>query len=180
MSEQLTLQDREARIESETGPMISTLSSSDRLSDNRLIAASVPRGDPIELNRDDELHHALICAVNVVANDAHGDGLVKSSDTDVYLKGDQRVVLSALSTKERLSVLTPEILSKRWGIGLDAAKATLTVTTYEGIRNVFLPSERKVRKKAPWINFPSIKGQYFTDGFFSQVKTNELHIGGSF
>ena len=179
MSEQLTLQDREARIESETNLTLSTLSSSDRLSDNRLIAASIPRCEPIEFKRDDELHHALICAVNVVANDVQGDGLVKSSDTDVYLEGDRRVVLSALSTKERLSVLTPEILSKRWGIGLDVAKNTLNVTTYEGIRNVFLPSERKVRKKAPWINFPSIKGQFFTDGFFSQVATNSLHIGGS-
>jgi hypothetical protein len=108
-----------------------------------------------------------------------GHGLIADLDDDVYPMAKNKRKLCALSATERESILTPEILSKRWGISVDRAQKTIAVTTHEGIRNVFLPSERKVRKKAPWMNYPSIKGSFYTDQFFSKIKSVHGYTGGS-
>jgi hypothetical protein len=99
-----------------------------------------------------------------------GDGLIADMDKDVYPMAKNKRELFALSAKERESILTPKVLTKRWGISVERAQQTIKATTHEGIRNVFLPSERKVRKKAPWMNYPSIKGSFYTDQFFSKKK----------
>ena len=89
-----------------------------------------------------------------------------------------RLLSPSLRGKKR-SVITPTILAQRWGIGLSAAKRTLENTTQEGVRNIFIPSERKTRLKAPWMNFPSIKGKFYTDQMFSKVKSMHGDIGGT-
>jgi hypothetical protein len=77
--------------------------------------------------------------------------------------------ISVVSTNDRKSTLTPIALSKRWGITLEAATATLNVSTQTAVRNIFSPSERKVRLKAPWLEFPSIKGEMYVDSMFSKL-----------
>ena len=57
----------------------------------------------------------------------------------------QTQAVFALSTSQQRSVLTPEVLARRWAIGLDTAKRSLQVTTQAGIRNVLAPGERKLR-----------------------------------
>jgi hypothetical protein len=85
----------------------------------------------------------------------------------------------SLSSEQRRSILSPELLAKHWGIGLSAAKTTLENTTQTGIRNIFLPSERKVRKKAPWLSYPSKKRDFDTEQMFSKIKDVHNHNGGS-
>ncbi|KAI2511643.1 Reverse transcriptase (RNA-dependent DNA polymerase) [Fragilaria crotonensis] len=98
---------------------------------------------PIGLE-DDSLGNRLVAAINVAVDDIVGDGLSGRTDNDVYpMDGESRKLFS-LSTSEKRSALTPEILSRRWGVGLDTAKRTLQVTTQSGIRNVLAPGERKV------------------------------------
>jgi hypothetical protein len=54
--------------------------------------------------------------------------------------------ISAITTtSSRRSRVSPELLSQRWGIGLDIAKDTLKVTTQKGIRQVAGPIERRLR-----------------------------------
>jgi hypothetical protein len=73
----------------------------------------------------------------------------------------------------------PEILAKRWGIGLLAAKNTIDDTTQTGMRNVLAPAERKVRKKAPWLKSPSLTCKLYLDQFFSKLKSVHGDTGGS-
>ena len=47
------------------------------------------------------------------------------------------------------------------------------------MRNVLGPSERKVRKKAPWLKFPNVKGRWYTDQFFSKVPSIHGDTGAS-
>jgi hypothetical protein len=75
--------------------------------------------------------------------------------------------------------LSPAILAKRWYISLDAATSTLNVTTQNAVRNIHLQSERKVRIKAPWLQFPSIKGEFYVDSMFSKVTALHGFTGGS-
>jgi len=57
------------------------------------------------------------------------------------------------------------------GIGLSAAKKTLRVTTQSGIRNVYAPAERKLRQRTTHLNFPNLRGRWYTDTLFSKVKS---------
>jgi hypothetical protein len=51
--------------------------------------------------------------------------------------------------------------------------------TQDGVRNVFLPSECKARKKPPWMNFPLLNGDFYTAQMFSKVPLVHNHTGGS-
>ena len=120
----------------------------------------------------DDLADRLIASVNIVAHDIQGDGCVAADfdESDNECQEQQRFV-KAVITDERSSVLTPAILSKRWGIGLTTAKRTMQVTTQAGIRNVLAPGERKVRQRLNHLNFPNLKGTFYTDTMFSKVKS---------
>ena len=92
---------------------------------------------------------------------------------------DSSVVISDVRTAAARPYLSPAILAKRWSISLDAATTTLNVTTQTAVRNVHLASERKVRIKAPWLQFPSIKGEFYVDSLFSKVTALHGFTGGS-
>ena len=109
-----------------------------------------------------DLAERLISKVRVSASDPEGDGLHQHEET----RG-----LAKLSTAERRSVLTPEALSKRWLIGLDTAKTTLRNTTQAGIRNVIAPGERKLRHRLDHLRFPNLRGRFYSDTMFAQVKS---------
>ena len=128
-------------------------------------------------DQSEDLYTRLVAQVHVASDDIHGDGLAGHNDADVY--PERHRVLSALTSEERSSTVTPEILSRRWGIGLSTAKQTLRVTTQAGIRNVLAPAERKVRKKSPWLMFPTLRGQYYADEMFSTAKSIRGHKGAS-
>ena len=119
----------------------------------------------------DALYDRLLATVHVAIDDYDGNGLSGHKDDDVYPMEAEARKLFALSSTEKRSVLTPEILSKRWGIGLESAKRTLTVTTQAGIRNVLAPGERKVRQKLDHLKFPIIKGRIYGDTMFSTLKS---------
>ncbi|KAI2493496.1 hypothetical protein MHU86_21046 [Fragilaria crotonensis] len=72
---------------------------------------------PIGLE-DDSLGNRLVAAINVAVDDIVGDGLSGRTDNDVYpMDGESRKLFS-LSTSEKRSALTPEILSRRWELAL--------------------------------------------------------------
>ena len=52
--------------------------------------------------------------------------------------------VDAVISSRRKPKVTPEELSQKWCIGLDTAKKTLASTTQSGMRNIFVPSDRKV------------------------------------
>jgi hypothetical protein len=131
----------------------------------------------LETSDDCDLHARLVAAVKDHPHQ-HSD-LALEVDKMVYPNVYGRIAIAALSTEERRSVLSPEVLAKRWGIGLNAAKATLLNTTQDGVRNVFLPSERKTRNKTPWMHFPSLKGDFYTDQMFLKIPSFHNHVGGS-
>jgi hypothetical protein len=67
--------------------------------------------------------------VIVAADDHIGDGLSGHENAVVYPMTEDSRKLFALSKDEKHSAITPEILSRRWNIGLEAAKQTLKVMT---------------------------------------------------
>jgi hypothetical protein len=146
----------------------------------RLIAAfhayTETTGIPLE-SRDVDIYDLLMDLVIVASDDIPGKGTSGFSDETLYPDRCHRI--HALTSKDMQSILTPELLAQRWCIGLPTAKRTLQVTTQTGVRNILVPSERKVRKKAPWLKFPSMKGQFYTDSMYSKVKSLHGDIGGT-
>jgi hypothetical protein len=124
---------------------------------------------------DDDLFSSLSHNVHAASDDLGGNGIEGHVDDDVYPKTDEHRRLFSLSTGEQRSVLTPEVLAQRWNIGLEAAKRTLQATTQSGIRNVLAPGERKVRQRLDHLKYPTLKGRFWSDTSFANVKSLRGH-----
>lgn len=74
----------------------------------------------IELENDDHFTARIIAQVNVAPDDMAGDGLEGGTDKEIYT--DARRIMK-LSTTDRSSAITPEVLSTRWGIGIACEKS---------------------------------------------------------
>lgn len=118
---------------------------------------------------EDNLYTRLVATVYVAADDMVGNGISGHLDEEVYPMDKQSRKLFALSSSEKRSALTPETLSKHWGIGLETAKRTIQVTTQAGIRNVLAPGERKVCQNLDHLGFPNLKGKYYIDTMFAKT-----------
>jgi hypothetical protein len=90
------------------------------------------------------LANILVSMGNVASDDVDDDGLGGRWDDEVYPLHPEARLLMKLSTSGRGSVIAKEILSRRWGIGLESVKKTLQTTTQAGIRRLLHPAERHV------------------------------------
>jgi hypothetical protein len=96
--------------------------------------------------------------VNVSGSDLRGDGICMiGSEHELY----------ALATSSPDSVITKEILAKRWGLGLETAKRTLEVTTQVGVRKYVHLVARRLKTRQQEIRYPRLLGKFYTDTMFS-------------
>lgn len=132
----------------------------------------------------DDLGNRLVSMINVAADDAAGDGLDGYGDETLYTSSEECRTIRGLSTSDKKSVLTAQVLANRWHIGLNTASRTMNVTTQSGIRNVLAPSERKLRQRLDHMRFPNLRGKWYTDTWFATVKSlrgykaNQLFTNG--
>jgi hypothetical protein len=78
-------------------------------------------------------------------------------------------VVSNMTSSERWSALTLEVLSRRWNIGLESAKRTLQAMTQKGVRTVMHPLTRRYRTRQSHLRFPTIWTKVYTDTMFLSV-----------
>jgi hypothetical protein len=138
-----------------------------------MLARQESSRSPAELMyaEENELFERLVSVVNVSSTDIAGDGMSGRSDEDLYPLMDEYRAISGLSTEQRKSVITKEILARRWGIGLDTAHRTLTATTQMGLRRVLHPTERRYRTRQSHLRFPNLNMTMYTDTMFATVKS---------
>jgi hypothetical protein len=68
--------------------------------------------------------------------------------------------------------MEPEVLSRRWGIGLEAAKNTLKVTTNRAVRTVLHPAlSRRFRTNDRSLRYRRLGVDLFTDTLITKVKS---------
>jgi hypothetical protein len=75
---------------------------------------------PTEMLNDLELYERMISCVNVHPSEL--SDAMQEIEVNVYPLGTSQNFISSLYAEQRRSVLSPELLAKRWGIGLSAAK----------------------------------------------------------
>ena len=85
----------------------------------------------------------------------------------MYPLSQASCAILALTTEEKRSAITPEILSRRWHIGVATAKRTLLVTTQAGVRNVLVPADRRTRQRLNHLKYPTLWVDLYTDTLFS-------------
>jgi len=100
---------------------------------------------------------------------SHEDLLV-DGDSGRNENADFRQV-DAVSTDQRASEISDEVLARRWGIGLQTAKRTLRVTTQAGVRRILHPVERRFRTRRNQLKFPTSSRLVYSDTMFPQVKS---------
>jgi len=140
---------------------------------------------PLELH--DDLYSRLIASVHVTKDAEIKEELMVSSvattvdsfEEDYVFEPEPEVQSrqSAVVIDGTKPKITAERLAKEWHIGLPTAKRTLKVTTQVGLRNIFSPSDRKLRLKAPWLKFPALNTRIYADAMFSKVPSIQKDVG---
>jgi hypothetical protein len=119
----------------------------------------------------ENLYKRMVKCVKVTTDDSDSNGLKGDQDmnNDDSNVADREVLV--LNSKDKQSVLTPEILARKWGIGLDAAEQTLNVTTHRGMLGSNMPHDRKVRQCFNHLKYLTISSMWYTDTTFALVKS---------
>jgi hypothetical protein len=74
--------------------------------------------------------------------------------------------IDAVIRGDLTSVLLPETLTSRWGIGKEIARHILDVTTQLGVRMMLYPAQRHFRTAVPHLHYPHLKDTYYADTLF--------------
>jgi hypothetical protein len=104
----------------------------------------------------EDLYESLVKCIRIASVDSEGLDLGEDLPDDVY---EHREV-HYLSSKDKWSVLTPEVLSRKWGIGLDTTARTLSTTTHKGMVRSNMPHDHKVRQRFNQLKFATIGGTW--------------------
>jgi hypothetical protein len=87
------------------------------------------------------------------------------------------ITIASTNTSHRNPRINEELLSQRWGIGLETAKQTLKVTTQKGVRYAIGPLDRRFKTKQAQLRYNQLSsrhGRFYTDTMFSSIPS----IGG--
>ena len=84
---------------------------------------------------------------------------------------------SEVISNTRHSVITPERVSRVFGVGLNAAKQTIAVTTQKGVRRALHPLNRRYRVDHLDLHRPRLGGQWYVDHMSAQKKSINQNTG---
>ena len=85
---------------------------------------------------------------------------------------EAHVNVSSMHSSKQKQAVDAVTLSKKWGIGLEAAKKTLKVTTQHGVRTVLHPSlSRHFRTNDRQLQYRRLQHDVFSDTLKSNIKS---------
>ena len=111
-----------------------------------------------EFDTDDDMYDRLISCV-------------RTGNSRTTLLGDDDRHVNSMSTKGGRSILTPEILSRRWNIGLKTANDTLQATSQRGLRSFTNPIDRRLPTSQPHLSYSVLDKKMYSDTMFSKAKS---------
>jgi hypothetical protein len=163
-------------------PYFSSLPQWDVLDGNQTVVSAfdvdftpVRNVDPVfpvsaEVLDEDVFADRLIESVQVSSCALNGD---EFDEVDVELFGPERVArVQAVASSDKTGMVTKEVLARRWGIGLETAQRTLTVTTQRGVRTFVHPTDRRFGTNKPHLVFPTMRDKkLYTDTMFAKVRS---------
>ena len=85
------------------------------------------------------------------------------------LQGSPTHIISQIRTSERHHGVVAELLSLKWGIGLEKGKNTIKNTTQLNVRSALLPLTRRYRTDLLSQRLRRLNTRFYTDTMFSKV-----------
>lgn len=108
----------------------------------------------------------MICQVSSVVSHVQQGDSVEMDEEDVVFSS-----LLSMATK-KAPIIEPEVLAKRWGIGLEQAKRTLERTTQRSLRTVAHPSlSRRFRMNDRQLRLHRLAIALFADTMIAKTKS---------
>ena len=93
-------------------------------------------------------------------------------DVDTFCRSLDRITnVSAARSTTRHTNMTPADLSRRWGIGLEAATQTIAVTTQRGLRTAVHPIHKRYRTKNTQLRYNHLNTIIYSDTMFASTKS---------
>ena len=83
--------------------------------------------------------------------------------------------LGAIRTGDVTSAITPENVAKRWMLGIEQAKKTLSVTTQSGVRSIPNPAMRRFKTQMAHLRYPRLHGTFYADIMEPKIKSIDSH-----
>ena len=117
----------------------------------------------------DKMIHRLVASVQISSSQRMSDDI--DSPLDERAANEYKLRISATRTAGRNSVLTKEVLARRWGTSLETADRTLKATTQEGIRIAPRNVERRFKSFSKHLNYPTLMGRWYSDTLFAKCRS---------
>jgi hypothetical protein len=96
---------------------------------------------PPELYDKDVIMNRFVAAVNIASNNAVGNSMCGYGDEELFGVSEEAREVMVLSSEDKRSVITKEVLARHWGIGLYLVHGTLRMTTLRGVRPFLNPTD---------------------------------------
>ena len=124
---------------------------------------------PITAIIDDEPIHEYDWAMASISLGLHQDILAKQIVSNVKVRkvNDQYSTI----TKDRHHGISAELISRKWGIGIEKACQTLKCTTQLSIRSAILPLTRRYRTDLMSQQLRRLSTTWYTDTLFAKEKS---------
>ena len=132
---------------------------------------SAARTLEVQIELNGEVEHELGKISDVFDSRTFCNRLVSQVNIATAYRDDVDERNASLLSAKRHSDITPEELSRKWGVGLQTAKDTLEVTTQRGVRTAVHPITRQVRVDHLNLHRPRLRGTWFVDTLKSKVKS---------
>jgi Reverse transcriptase (RNA-dependent DNA polymerase) len=114
-----------------------------------------------EMLNDDDLYMRLISCIYTTMD-------IRTRD---LLFEDEQRQIEGISTDIGKSILTSDILARRWHIGLKTADLTLRATSQRGLRSFNHPIDRRLPSSQPHLSYSVINKRIYSDTMFSKVNS---------
>ena len=127
--------------------------------------------------RDDmfvnEFDRAMIDTNPSLSQGAMAERLINNVNVTINSRGAASTI-----TRERHHGKDPELIARKWGIGLEKAKQTLKATTQLAVRSAVLPLTRRYRTDLMSQRLRRLNCRFYTDTLFSKHKSIEGNTCG--
>ena len=125
-----------------------------------------PSSAPVTIFEDDAEIHKFDRAIANVSLGLNQDTLAERIIANINVKRT-RDGYSTI-TKDRHHGISPELIARKWGIGIDKARKTLQCTTQHSIRSAILPLTRRYRTDVMSQRLRRLSTTWYTDTLFAK------------
>ena len=99
------------------------------------------------------------------------DNVIEKIQRSVIIADVNKVASETTIEGRRHMLATPEVLSRKWNIGMESARNTIEATTQMGVRTAIHPLIRRYRTDLFSLKYRRLAVRFYSDTLFSNIKS---------